>query len=454
MTGEKNKRKAKQQGGQQNPREVALLVLNKVVRDGAFSNLVLNQELKKKQLNALDRGLATELVYGTLRQQGTLDYILEQFLTKPLAKLPVWILLILRTGLYQIYFMDKIPPAAAIHQAVELAKKYGHKGTAGLVNGTLRNIERNREQIKFPNYQEDTAGYISVCYSHPRWLVERWLRQFGEEETIALCQYNNAPAKLALRTNTLKTTRNDLLNGLAEQGVVAQEVDVVPEAILLEPKMKEEVTPVIQKGLAYPQHVSSMLVAHALGPKPGSYVLDACAAPGGKTTHLAQLMNNQGKIIAIDQFQHKIQLIEENCQRLGIDIVTAQVADSTNLTMVADGWADYALVDAPCSGLGVLRIRPDAKWQKQEESIALLAQTAREILHEVAKKVKIGGYLLFSTCTITPEENQDTVEAFLQEHKNYQLTPIKNMPKSFYDNSACWQILPQIHDLDLSLIHI
>ena len=431
-----------------NPREVALLVLHKVENEGAFSNLALNGELQKRNLTPLDKGLATELVYGTLRNQGEIDYILSLFLTKPLSKLPLWILLILRLGLYQMRHMDKIPDSAAINESVKLAKKYGHQGTAGLVNGTLRNILRNPEKIVFPDRSENPALHLSVCYSHPLWLIERWLREYGFDAAEKLCAYNNSGSKLSLRTNTLKIQRQKLLDFFASQGIAAEASRFTEEGILTENAKNPAVLAVINKGLAYPQHESSMLAALALAPKPGSNVLDTCSAPGGKTTHLAQLMNNQGCIKAFDIHEHKIALIEANCKRLGIDIVEAAAADSRNLTAVADGWADYALVDAPCSGLGVLRIRPDARWQKSAESINELADIAYGILRCAAKKVKVGGKILFSTCTITHEENIDNINRFLREHDNYRLVPIGGMPKQIFENEACWQILPQKHNLD------
>ena len=435
-------------GNKANPRKTALMVLQKVEAEGAFSNIALNAQLKQAELSNLDKGLVTELVYGTLRRQGTLDYILQLFLTKPLQKLPLWILLILRMGLYQLKYMDKIPDSAAINESVKLAKKYGHQGTAGLVNGTLRNIIRYPEKIVFPDKEKEPAKFISTYYSHPLWLVESWLRDYGFEDTVKLCEYNNSNAELSLRCNTLKIDAEKLYQDLVNDGVVVTKGDLAHEAILVEGMKKGKLNQLLDSGFVYPQHQSSMLPALALKPLPGSNVIDACAAPGGKTTHLAQLMNNEGEIRAFDVFDHKVKLINDNCKRLGIDIVKAEVADSRNLPAELDDWADFALVDAPCSGLGVLRIRPDARWQKTPESITELAGIAYDILKCVAKKVKVGGYLLFSTCTIADEENIMTAEKFLSEHKNYRAVNIENMPKMLYENTPYWQILPQKHNVD------
>ncbi|MGI5825601.1 MAG: 16S rRNA (cytosine(967)-C(5))-methyltransferase RsmB [Bacillota bacterium] len=448
MAENKNKNTKENNPSGVNPRKAALLVLYKVEQEGAFSNIALNAQMKRSEMSALDKGLATELVYGTLRNRGTLDYILKLFLTKPLEKLPLWILLILRLGLYQIKYMDKIPDSAAINESVKLAKKYGHQGTAGLVNGTLRNILRHPEKIVFPDRENNPAEYISVCYSHPLWLVQRWLTEYGFEETVKLCEYDNKSAELSLRVNTLKITPEALRHKLTDCGVQSVCSEYAKEALCVRGTKNRSVLQIIDDGLAYPQHQSSMLAALALAPEPGSRVIDACAAPGGKTTHLAQLMNNCGEIRAFDVFEHKVDLIRDNCCRLGIDIVKAEVCDSRKLPKQLDGWADYALVDAPCSGLGVLRIRPDARWQKTPESIEELAEISYKILDCVAKKMKVGGKILFSTCTITNEENIDTVEKFLAEHKNYRLVPITDMPKMIYINQPCWQILPQKHNLD------
>lgn len=360
----------------ENPRKVALTVLHKVEAEGAFGNIALNSQLKKSLLTPADRGLTTELVYGTLRRQGTLDYILRLFLSRPLNKLPLWILLILRMGLYQLRYMDKIPESAAINESVKLAKKYGHQGTAGLVNGTLRNIVRYPEKIVFPDKNQEPAEYISAYYSHPLWLAERWLADYGFEDTVKFCEYDNGNAELSLRCNTLRIKTDKLYNDLLSEGIKVKKSLLAEEALLVEGMKKSKFDELLALGFVYPQHQSSLLPALALAPKPNSRVIDACAAPGGKTTHMAQLMDNKGEIRAFDVFDHKVKLINDNCRRLGIDIVKAEVADSRYLPNELNDWADYVLVDAPCSGLGVLRIRPDARWQKTPDSVLQSAAIA------------------------------------------------------------------------------
>ncbi|MDD2569325.1 MAG: 16S rRNA (cytosine(967)-C(5))-methyltransferase RsmB [Clostridia bacterium] len=432
-----------------NPREVALLVLGRVEKDGAYSNIALNQELKKHKMPLVDSGLATELVYGTLRQQGTIDYIIDQFTKKPLAKLPMWILLILRLGVYQLYYMDKIPVSAAINEAVELAKKYGHQGTVGLVNATLRTIDRERDKITFPDKEKDLANYISVCYSHPRWLVERWMDKISPMATIAICEYDNQPAPFSVRVNTLKISVPECIELFKKNNIEVTCGEAAPDALYLPKGSALQKQEIFSKGLVYPQHESAMLAAHALAPVPGSKVMDVCAAPGGKSTHLAQLMNNQGEIRAFDMFPHKIQLIEQNCKRLGVNIVKSQVSDSSRPNKALENWADYALIDAPCSGLGVLQKRADSRWQKSPAVIMEMAAMGSRILENTAKCVKPGGALLYCTCTVASEENGDVIEAFLAKHPEWKLESIPNLPESWHtDGAAMWQIWPHIHGID------
>lgn len=435
-------------------RERALNILHQVADKGAYANLTLNKMLNKADFNSLDRGFITELVYGTLRMQGRLDYILGQYLKKPLASLPLWILLILRLGAYQIIFLDKVPVSAAVHESVELAKKYGHAGTVRLVNGVLRNVDRGRENIKYPSRDQNLLAYLTAFYSHPAWLVSRWLEEFGPEETEKLCIWNNTSPQVTLRANTLKTTREDLIKELEHEGIKASMGTFLPESLVLPGAAVIGSLAAYRDGLFQVQDEGSMLVTRVLNPQPGSKMLDICAAPGGKTTHAAQLMANQGEIKAFDLYPHKLALIEANCRRLGISIVTPQEQDGRKLPGIYEKWADYCLVDAPCSGLGVLRRRPDARWQKQASDIGQLVTLQKEILTGAAKTVAPGGLLVYSTCTITPEENQGVVAWFLKGHPEFSLEeiPRKVIGKfSFTDDDLAGgmlQLLPHVHGTD------
>ena len=439
--------------GSYSAREAALNVLYRVEEKGAYANIELNRVLSQNQVQGPDRALATELVYGTVRMQGSIDYVLNLFLKKPLDALPVWILLILRLGVYQMLYMDKIPDRAAVNEAVNLAKKYGHPGTVKFVNGVLRNISRSRENIKFPSRDKDLADFISTVYSHPKWLVKRWLSLYGEEDTEKLCAVDNQAPPVTVRTNTLRISRDELLKRLAQEEVNCRPGRFAPEGIILDTVPSIAGLPSFQEGLFQVQDESSMLVAHALGAQPGSNVLDACAAPGGKTTHIGQLMNNRGRIKAFDIHQHKLDLVKDNCRRLGIEIVDVCAGDSRDLPADLKCWADFALVDAPCSGLGVLRRRPDSRWNKEESTIKELVPLQEEILLSAAWTVKPGGVLVYSTCTISPEENEEMIKWFLETNGEFALEPLDNIifqgkEEILGKKRGMIQMLPHVHGTD------
>lgn len=429
-----------------NARALALQILYEVHSKDAYANLALSAALRRQELPPADRAFCTELVYGTLRRQGTIDYILSKFCKQPLPKLPPKILLILRLGAYQLLYMDKIPPSAAVNESVKLARRFGHAGTAGLTNGVLRNIDRSRAQIAdgaiFPDQTAEPAAYLAAYYSHPEWLMAEWLERFGFANAASLGDFDNQPAPYTLRVNTLKTDREQVLAALNGQGVTAAACPLPDEAIQINAGGSLAlVRQMIDEGLVYPQQLSSMLAAHALNPAPGATVLDVCAAPGGKTTHLAALMQNKGRITALDIHEHKLALIEENAARLGIDIIQTAAADSRRLDMLPDRSADYILVDAPCSGLGVLRTRPDSRWRKNAASAAELAEISYQILNEAVKKLKPEGSLLFSTCTISEAENEENAARLLGTHPELTPLPIDNLPEIFHGQTAM-QILP------------
>ncbi|MHB8170057.1 MAG: 16S rRNA (cytosine(967)-C(5))-methyltransferase RsmB [Thermincolia bacterium] len=437
------------------PREQALLVLHAVEQEGAYANLELNKVLEKSQPSKLDRGFITELVYGTLRSLHHLDWVLGRFLSRPLDTLTPWIRNILRLTVYQLFYLDKVPPSAAVNEAVNLAKNYGHGGTVKFVNGVLRNLLRNKEKIEYPDLAKEPALYISVVYSHPLWMVEKWLAQYGQEATIELCRANNEASPTTIRTNTLRTNRAALAAKLAEEGLEVRETLYIPEGLTVSGFASLGNLPAFKEGLFQVQDESSMAVGHICRPQEGSLVIDVCSAPGGKTTHLAQLMNNRGTIIALDIHSHKLGLIRDNCQRLGITCVQAHNMDARQLP---DQWkeqADLVLVDVPCSGLGVLRRRPDARWRKEAQDLPAIQKLQLEILMAAAQCVKPGGTLVYSTCTITPEENTQVIEKFLAAHPEFakeDLTPSLPEPLRQLDlpstKEGYLQLLPHLHGMD------
>ncbi len=437
-------------------RTVALEVLERVMDRGAYANLALQQALTARDLGAPDRGLVTEIVYGTLKQRLALDWHLQSFLSKPLHSLPAVLQHILQMGAYQLLFLDRIPSRAAVNEAVNMAKARGFSGLSGMVNGVLRNLERHKDELQLPDPGREPARHLSIKHSHPVWMVERWLKRWGFEGTEALCRANNTPGTVWLRTNTLRITRQDLLERLQAAGVSARSGDRTPESLeIREFSAVEELEP-LQEGLCTVQDESSMLVAHVLGAKAGERVVDACAAPGGKTSHIAQLMQDRGEVLAFDIHPHKLPLIEGTCRRLGIESVQVREGDASNLGNLVSGRVDRVLVDAPCSGLGVLRRKADARWKKEAKDILELQKLQLKILEEAAKLVKPGGTLVYSTCTVEPEENFEVVKAFRREHQDFKPVDLNTVLPFKLERDedrhmaakGFIQFLPHIHEMD------
>ncbi|MBE0467789.1 MAG: 16S rRNA (cytosine(967)-C(5))-methyltransferase RsmB, partial [Candidatus Desulforudis sp.] len=406
-------------------REIALHILKAVESEGAYANLALNRALEEYRPSKLDRAFATELAYGTLRTLNTLDWITARFLHQPLGAQTVWIRNILRLGVYQLFYMDKVPAGAACNEAVELAKKFGTPGAARFVNGVLRNVARHKEDIVFPQPEMDPVAYISLKYSYPTWMVERWLTEYGPEDTIALCRANNTIPPNTVRTNSLKVDRDTLVRRLEQEGLTVHKTRFAPNGLQIDGFLSIRSLPSFGEGLFQIQDESSMLAAHAVNPAHGARVLDVCSAPGGKTTHLAELMQNEGVIKALDIHPHKLDLVRENCRRLGIRNVETILLDARDLPGRFDGWADYVLVDAPCSGLGVLRRRPDARWRKEPGQINGLVRLQEAVLSGAAHCVRPGGVLVYSTCTITYEENLGQVQSFLTRHPDFHFEDLR-----------------------------
>lgn len=432
-------------------REVALDILLQIEKNQAYSNLLLNQSIKRDQLNDKDVGLLTEIVYGTIQRKNTLDYYLSQFVKGGLKKLDPWVHVLLQLSLYQIIYLDRVPQRAIVHEAVELAKKKGHKGISAMVNGTLRSFIRegtpSLEKVK------DPIEKISLQLSHPVWLVERWTEQFGVEKTKAICEVNSIPPSVTARVNKIISADvNSVIEQLAEEGVIAESGDLSPDAIkIIEGSLPN--TKLYKEGWLTIQDESSMLVARALDPKPGNKVLDSCAAPGGKTTHIAERMNNEGEVYALDLHEHKVTLIEEQAKRLKLSIIKTKTTDSRMAGEIfASESFDCILVDAPCTGLGVIRRKPDIKWQKKVEDINSITTIQKAILKAAAPLLKKGGRLVYSTCSIDAAENELIVKNFLEEHSDFQLdvSLTERLPKKLQDfcNEGTLQLLPSDFQTD------
>jgi 16S rRNA (cytosine967-C5)-methyltransferase len=408
------------------PREAALKIICDIDKKGAYSNIALNKYFKGHDYRILDKAFITDMVYGTLKWKLTIDFFVEKFSSVKIKKLSPWILNILRLGIYQLIFTDKIPESAACNESVKLAKKYGHMASSRYVNAVLRNIARNRDNIEYPDRMKDIEGYLSVKYSHPQWMVNGWLNRFGEEFTEGLLISNNETPPFIVRVNTLKISCDELIAELKNKGFEAKRTRYMDDALVIENPASVFESETYKQGCFQVQDESSMLVGRVLGSKPGEFVMDVCSAPGGKSTYIAQMMGNKGDVLARDVHEHKIALIDEAKKRLGLDIIKTEVFDATLFDKELEGKADRVLVDAPCTGFGIIRRKPDIKWSRNLEDKREIIKLQEKILDTSSKYVKPGGVLVYSTCTIEREENEEVVENFTKANREFDLEDISN----------------------------
>ena len=368
-----------------------------------------------------------------------------------LKKLNSNILEILRLGIYQIMFMDKIPERAAVDEAVKLAKEYSHKGSVGYVNGVLRNIIRNKEDIKKID-KKDNVTYLTIKYSHDEELVGRWIELYGFDFTEELLKSNNERPNLNIRVNTLKIDKQDLVKKLNEQGISTKALKYAHDGLMVENPIKITGIEEFKKGYFTIQDESSMLVSQIMDPKEGSFVLDVCSAPGGKSTHIAQKMNNRGKIISRDIYPHKLELVRDTSRRLGIDIIEVENFDALKYDENLIEKVDYLLLDAPCSGFGLIRRKPEIKLNRKEEDIESLSKLQYKIIQNVKDYIKVGGFLVYSTCTIEDKENIYLIKSFLKENPNFKLVDIQDRIKNKEEFSTLKdgyiKLFPHIHKTD------
>jgi len=431
-------------------RELAFKILYDIFSNQAFSNISIKKHLNKG-IEPKEENLIREIVYGVLENDLYINYIISKASKTPLKKIHPKILIILKMGIYQLLFMDRIPSRAAVNESVELAKIHGHKGTVGFVNGILRNIDRNKN--KFLEIREkDKSNYISIKFSHPKWLVDRWINEFGDEFTEKLCRANNSYSKLNIRVNSLKTSKNELKNKLEKYGFNISDGKYSDDILIIDNPVRLTETEEYKLGYFIIQDESSALVGQIMDPKEGSTVLDLCSAPGGKSTHIGQLMKNKGRVLSMDFYEHKIKLIEENARRLGVDIIEAFVGDATKFNESLVNIADYVLVDAPCSGFGLIRRKPEIKWNRKEEDIEELVKIQRSILNNAKEYLKVGGILVYSTCTIEKEENIKMVNQFIEENNNFRLVNFENLVDGLEKEESLKQgfiqLYPHIHNTD------
>jgi 16S rRNA (cytosine967-C5)-methyltransferase len=436
---------------QDNPRALAVHILNRVDEEEAFAEPLLDATLSAGHpKNEADRGLLTFLVYGTLRMRGFLDFLIDSFYRGKPDTLEAGIRNILRVALYQTRFAGKIPVYAAVDEAVNTTKQL-FSGREKLVNAILRNALRGMADIKVPPFDTDPAGHISVVHSHPRWLVERWIGSFGIEETLALCKTDNEIPPISLRVNRLKTTREDMLERLAHSGHDVKPALYSPEGIILaKPPASLREMPEVASGFLYVQDEASQLVSRFLAPRKGERVLDLCAGSGGKTTHMAALMENEGEIVAADIQTVKLTALESTAKRWGITTVKTAVVDaSVAPDMTALGSYDRILVDAPCSGLGTLRRNPEIRWHLTGHKLGEFPPLQKRILANASACVRKGGRLLYSTCSVMPEENEGVVAAFLAGNPDFAVvSKPTTVPVEVLDGQGFLRTFPHRHGTD------
>ncbi|KAF0157086.1 MAG: 16S rRNA (cytosine967-C5)-methyltransferase [Syntrophaceae bacterium] len=431
-------------------RHEAVDILNSISQSQAFAGDLLDACLDEQHLSGTADGrLLTHLVYGVLRHQGHLDWMLAQLYRGDFAKMEDGVKNILRTGLYQLKFSDRLPAFAVVDEAVKIAKRI-NPGAGGLVNAVLRSYLRNTDKIYFPSLEKNPAEHIAAFYSHPPWLVKIWINIFGQEETIALCQANNELPPLTLRVNTLKASREDLAQKLKSEDFSCEPTRFSPDGIILSDTPRPvQKTFFFKEGLLRLQDEAAQLVSHLVDPRSGESVLDVCAGSGGKTTHLAALMKNTGRIVALDRDPGKIAQLTKDATRMGVSVIESTQTDLGQI--LPEGFVDafdHILVDAPCSGTGTLRRNPEIKWRLKSTDIPTLSKTQNTILQNASAAVKNGGRLIYCTCSILPAENDGVIRQFLMDNPQFTVEPPPGAISGHLKDSRFFRTYPHHHTTD------
>lgn len=400
------------------PRQAAFDTLQRLSGSDLHADDLIDQELSRARLQGPDRGLFAELVFGVLRWQGSLDHYLSQLVQQPLGRLELPVLLLLRLGVYQLRHLDRVPVHAAVHETVELAKIVLPRAK-GLINGVLRSYLRQQHSLSLPDPIRQPVAWLAASCSVPGWLAEQWLQQLPDSEAAELAETSLELPPLTLRTNTLAASRDSLMKRFADSGITAVPCRFSPEGIQLLERHVVSNLPGFREGLFVVQDEASQLVSHLLAPQPGEEILDMCAAPGGKTTHLAQLMGDQGKVTATDLNERRIRRIRESVARLEIQSVQALTGDVLAPGYLHNRLFDRILLDAPCSGLGVIRRNPEAKWRLTPSEISRCAARQRLLLETAATRLKPDGILVYATCSTDAEEDEQVVDDFISRHPEF-----------------------------------
>jgi 16S rRNA (cytosine967-C5)-methyltransferase len=405
------------------PRGTAVKILNRIERSDSYLDKLLDAELRADDMNELDKGLMNEIVTGVIRWKMKLDWVLTGFFHGNFTKAETNIKNALRVALYQIQFLDRVPHSAAVNESVEFIKRLRGQKAADLVNAILRNIIRNIDNIRYPDPEEDKVRNLSVIESHPVWMTKRWMERYGFDDAKRMMEANNAIPDLALRVNRLKVDFNYFLSLLEKNQIQYTRSPYLDYFVRVQHMAGIGSSELFQQGYFSVQDESAGIPVLLMDPKPGERIIDLCSAPGGKTTFIGELMKNIGEIIAVDRYETRLHLVKNAYQRLGITIVHVVTDDGATIAIPP---ADKVLVDAPCSGLGVLSKKPDAKWQRDADDIFKLVQLQKSLLENAATLVKSGGVLVYSTCTIEPEENIDLIKEFLECHQEFSIESARN----------------------------
>lgn len=404
-------------------REIALKTLYKINEEEAYSNIALDEEIKqnRNKLTEKDIGLISEITYGVTTWRLTLDSIVKKYSKIRLKKISPWILNILRMGIYQIVFLDKIPKSAAVNESVNLSKRYGHTSSSNFVNAILRKVDKKDYEELFQI--KDDVERVSKTTSMPEWIIKELMKNNKMDKVEEICKNSNLKPKITIRVNRIKTTPSELKLKLGERNIEYSETEI-EEFINLKKVKNIENLDLFKEGYFTIQDLSAGLTAISLNPKPNEYVLDACSAPGGKTTHIAELMQNKGNIEAWDIHEHRVKLVQKNAKRLGIDVIKTDVQDAMKFNEKYVEKFDKILLDVPCLGIGVIKRKPDIKWQRKQEDIEKITNIQKKILQNCSKYLKPNGILVYSTCSILEDENMAIIEEFLNENKEFEKTNI------------------------------
>jgi 16S rRNA (cytosine967-C5)-methyltransferase len=437
------------------PRDLALRVLNGLTRSSIISEDALNELFQSHPaLDGRERAFVSHLVQGVLRWRLRLDWMVSQAADFPMERITPSVLNILRLALFQIFFLDRVPESAAVNEAVKQAKRNNRRHVPSFVNGILRTVCREKDEIPFPDRKRDPLLFLSIFHSYPEWLVKKWVDEWGLEFTEALLEAGNRLPRLTLRTNSLKLDRETLIQKLQAEGVAAKPAVYSPQGVYLGPfRGKPDRLVAFRQGLFQVQDEAAQMVSFLLAPQPGEAVLDVCAGFGGKTTHLAQLMRDQGSIVALDIRLRRLIGLNSACKRLGIRCAVSVAADGTrHLPFLFRSRFHRIMVDAPCSGLGVISRNPDTKWRKEKKDMERMAQLQRAILEGAAPLLLPGGRMLYVTCTLSREENEGVVSSFLENHRDLALEDLREEAPEWalnlIDDRGFFRSFPHIHGMD------